>query len=203
MALSDSGMCLNYIDKEPDEYIHGEFLTLFIEELLIKSQKSVKDLKAISVSIGPGSYTGLRIGLSVAKGLCFGLKIPLITVPTLDCLLELGRVKHPKHTLCAVLDARRMEVYSKIVSDQGDCFSEAKATIIDENSFKEFEPYVYFGDGSSKLKAIWSGRDVRADEDLKLSSLGQISQAINKYRNRDFDDLAYIKPMYIKEFKIS
>ena len=202
VALSDSGTLLDSLDKQPSEYIHGEYLTLFIEELLQNGNKTFQDLDAISVSIGPGSYTGLRIGLAVAKGLCFGLKIPLITVETLDSLLALGRKVHPDQNLCAVLDARRMEVYSKIISSEETVVSDTEATIIDESTFTDFEPFVCFGDGAAKLSEIWSGRDITINNDIKLSAAGQLNVSIAKFRNNNFEDLAYIKPMYIKEFKV-
>ena len=200
--MSDSGTLLDSLDKEPSEYIHGEYLTLFIEELLQNGNKTFQDLDAISVSIGPGSYTGLRIGLAVAKGLCFGLKIPLITVETLDSLLALGRKVHPDQNLCAVLDARRMEVYSKIISSEETVVSDTEATIIDESTFTDFEPFVCFGDGAAKLSEIWSGRDITINNDIKLIAAGQLNVSIAKFRNNNFEDLAYIKPMYIKEFKV-
>ncbi|MBT5933122.1 MAG: tRNA (adenosine(37)-N6)-threonylcarbamoyltransferase complex dimerization subunit type 1 TsaB [Flavobacteriales bacterium] len=202
VALSDSGTLLDSLDKEPSEYIHGEYLTLFIEELLQNGNKTFQDLDAISVSIGPGSYTGLRIGLAVAKGLCFGLKIPLITVETLDSLLALGRKVHPDQNLCAVLDARRMEVYSKIISSEETVVSDTEATIIDESTFTDFEPFVCFGDGAAKLSEIWSGRDITINNDIKLIAAGQLNVSIAKFRNNNFEDLAYTKPMYIKEFKV-
>ena len=200
--MSDSGTLLDSLDKEPSEYIHGEYLTLFIEELLQNGNKTFQDLDAISVSIGPGSYTGLRIGLAVAKGLCFGLKIPLITVETLDSLLALGREVQPDQNLCAVLDARRMEVYSKIISSEETVMSDTEATIIDESTFTDFEPFVCFGDGAAKLSEIWSGRDITINNDIKLIAAGQLNVSIAKFRNNNFEDLAYIKPMYIKEFKV-
>lgn len=201
VALSDSGVLLGSLDKQPDEYIHGEYLTIFIDELLQDCNKSLKDLDAVSVSIGPGSYTGLRIGLAVAKGLCFGLKIPLISVETLDSLLALGKKVRPDENLCAVLDARRMEVYSKLISVEGTTLSNTEATIVDESTFKNHEPFVYFGDGAAKLAEVWSGRDVSIKNDIKLSAIGQLQISINKFRNKEFEDLAYTKPMYIKEFK--
>jgi len=200
VALSNSGECIAVIEKNPDEYIHGEYVTLFIEEVLTQVQKSIDELNAVSVSIGPGSYTGLRIGLSVAKGICYGLKIPLIAISSLDCLLELGRVKYPKHTLCAVMDARRMEVYSKIATEKGEILLKQKAVVIDEKSFIDCDPFVYFGDGSSKLNKIWSERNLIEDSDIIISARGQIAASILKYRNGDFEDLAYCKPIYLKEF---
>lgn len=200
VALSNSGHCIAIIEKNPDDYIHGEYLTLFVEDVLSQAQKSIKDLNAVSVSIGPGSYTGLRIGLSVAKGICYGLKIPLIAIGSLDSLLHMGRIKHPKHTLCAVMDARRMEVYSKIATEKGKVLLEQKAVVIDDKSFIEHDPFVYFGDGSSKLNKIWSERNLIEDADIKISASGQIATSILKYRNGDFEDLAYSKPLYLKEF---
>ena len=200
VALSNSGQCIAIIEKNPEDYIHGEYVTLFIEEVLTEVQKSIDNLNAVSVSIGPGSYTGLRIGLSVAKGICYGLKIPLIAISSLDCLLQMGRIKHPKHTLCAVMDARRMEVYSKIETEKGEILLEQKAVVIDENSFIEYEPFIYFGDGSSKLNKIWSERNLIEDPDITISASGQVAASILKYRNGDFEDLAYCKPIYLKEF---
>jgi len=200
VALSNSGQCIAIVEKNPDDYIHGEHVTLFIEEVLSQAEKSIEDLHAVSVSIGPGSYTGLRIGLSVAKGICYGLKIPLLAIGSLDCLLDVAKIKYPKHTLCAVIDARRMEVYSKIITEKGEVLLGQNAVIIDENSFIEHDPFVYFGDGSSKLHKIWSGRNLVEDLDINISARGQIASSIIKYRNGDFEDLAYCRPIYLKEF---
>ncbi len=200
VALSEKGKCLALVDKDPKEYIHGEFLTLFIEEVMSTAKRSLQELDAVSVSIGPGSYTGLRIGLSVAKGICFGQDIPLISIGSLDCLLQLGRMRHPNKTLCAVMDARRMEVYSKMTGPQGDVLQKEKAVIIDENSFRSYDPFVYFGDGAEKLKEVWSERNSSADSEIMLSASGQIQLAYDKYRRREFEDLAYSKPLYLKEF---
>ena len=198
VALSDGGKCLGVIEKYPSEYVHGEYLTLFIEDLMLNCRKSLNELDAISVSIGPGSYTGLRIGLSVAKGLCFGLEIPLITVGTLDSLLSIAKYKYPNSVLCACIDARRLEVYSKILSSNRSCLSDAQATVIDEDTFADFDPFVYFGDGALKLKSLWASRNLTFDSELKLSASGQVEEAIHKYRNKVFSDLAYIKPIYLK-----
>ena len=162
----------------------------------------MKELNAVSVSIGPGSYTGLRIGLAVAKGLCYGLKIPIVSIETLDSLLEIGKQKYLNDTRCAVLDARRMEVYSKIKSPQGDLLSNASPTIVEGDTFSFCEPFVCFGDGAEKLSELWSDRSIIIDKDIKLSAVGQVHLAIKKYRNKEFEGLAYLKPMYLKEFKI-
>jgi len=201
VGLSQDGTPLHFIDREPDEYIHGEYLTLFIQEVLDKSQKNVKDLDAISVSIGPGSYTGLRIGLAVAKGLSYGLNIPIIPIETLDSLLEIGKKEYANDALCAVIDARRMEVYSKIRSGQGALLQDTTATIVEDDTFAFCEPFVCFGDGAEKLSELWSHRNVVIDKNLKLSALGQVQLAFQKYKYGVFDVVAYLKPLYLKDFK--
>lgn len=118
VAVSEAGNILAFHEEHPDNYVHGEQLTLFIEKVCIKARIQLSDLDAVSVSIGPGSYTGLRIGLSTAKGLCFGLEIPIICIETLDSLLVTARSKYPNATLCAMLDARRMEVYTKSIDEK-------------------------------------------------------------------------------------
>ena len=134
VAVSEGGSLLALIDKDPDNYIHGESLTLFILEVLKKANVKETDLHAISVSVGPGSYTGLRIGLSTAKGLCFGLDIPIICIPTLDSFLAQGHVKHPDRVICAMLDARRMEVYTKTSNSEGSVVQELRALVIEEDT---------------------------------------------------------------------
>ena len=94
-----------------------------------------------------------------------------------------------------------MEVYSKLISVEGTTLSNTEATIVDESTFKNYEPFVYFGDGAAKLAEVWSGRDVSIKNDIKLSAIGQLQISINKFRNKEFEDLTYTKPMYIKEFK--
>ena len=114
VALSKNGVLVDFIELTEDGYIHGEKLTLFIEEVCQKNAVDLKELSAISVTSGPGSYTGLRIGVSVAKGLCYALEIPMIAIDALLTLAAQGKVKHPGKKLCCMIDARRMEVFSAI-----------------------------------------------------------------------------------------
>ena len=114
VALSENGKLIDFIENDADHYIHGEYLTVFIEDILAKNKLLPNQLAGVSFSSGPGSYTGLRIGLSVAKGLCFALSIPLISVSTLKILASLGKEKYPNSTLVQMLDARRNEVYCEI-----------------------------------------------------------------------------------------
>lgn len=200
VALSENGKLLKEITLKNDKYAHGEQLTVLISQVLKESNKTINELQAVSVSMGPGSYTGLRIGLSTAKGLCYALNIPIIGIPSLDALIELGRVQYPESTLCPVFDARRMEVYSQIVSTEGDVLKGLSSDIIDTYSYTEFEPFVVFGDGAEKLKPLWNERNLYFDLEIQCSAIGQVKLAHSKYCNQEFEDLAYSEPIYLKDF---
>lgn len=200
VAISKNGGLIALVEEEKDGYQHGEKLNLFIEEAIKKASIELKDLKAISVASGPGSYTGLRIGASTAKGLCFALNIPLIAIDTLTCLTEIGRETHENKNLCAVVDARRMEVYNHFVDSNGKKLKEISADVIDESSYQEFEPFVYFGDGAEKLFDIWKNRNCTIDTSICSSAKGQCKLAYAKYEVEDFEDLAYFEPFYLKDF---
>lgn len=203
VAVSKGGSLLASINKETDQYIHGESLTLFILEVLKEANLKETDLHAVSVSVGPGSYTGLRIGLSTAKGLCFGLDIPIICIPTLDILLAQGHIKHPNRVICGMLDARRMEVYTKTCNTVGSVVQELQALVIEEDTFIEEEPFVYFGDGAQKLQNLWVNREAIFDPSIKISATGQTQLALKRYINQSFDNLSSCKPLYLKQFGIN
>ena len=203
VAISKGGTLLALIEKESDLYIHGESLTLLILEALKEGNLFETDLHAISVSNGPGSYTGLRIGLSTAKGLCMGLEIPIICIPTLDSLLAQGRLKHPEKVICAMLDARRMEVYTKTLSPKGSTVHELQAIVIEENTFLDEAPFIYFGDGAPKVQKLWKTRKAVLDPSIKISATGQIKLALRRYLDQKFDDLSFCKPLYLKPFGIN
>jgi len=200
VALSASGKLLTSHETSPDNYIHGEQLTIFIEKVCAEVTLQLSDLDAVSVSIGPGSYTGLRIGLSTAKGLCFGLKIPIICIETLDSLLTIGKAKYPSANLCAMLDARRMEVYTKSINGSGETLRTLSSSVIEADTFIQDEPFIYFGDGAAKLKIIWRDRAAIFDSELMLSATGQVDMAYERYKNADFDSLEKCKPLYLKQF---
>lgn len=203
VAVSKGGTLLALIEKGSDSYIHGESLTVFIVEALKEANLIETDLHAISVSSGPGSYTGLRIGLSTAKGLCMGLEIPIICIPTLDSLLAQGRLKHPEKVICAMLDARRMEVYTKTLSPEGSTVHELQAIVIEENTFLDEAPFIYFGDGAPKVQKLWETRKAALDPSIKISATGQIELALMRYLDQKFDDLSFCKPLYLKPFGIN
>jgi tRNA threonylcarbamoyladenosine biosynthesis protein TsaB len=200
VALSLNGKTISIKETEKDGYSHGENLTLFIQDVLKQADISLKDINAVSVASGPGSYTGLRIGVSTAKGLCYPLNIPLIAIDALTSLKEIAKVKYPESTLSPLIDARRMEVYNSFYSSSNELLKPISADIIEQNSYSEFEPFVYFGDGAEKLKELWKSRNCIADLSIKSSAKGQAKLAFEKYQNQDFEDLAYFEPFYLKDF---
>jgi tRNA threonylcarbamoyladenosine biosynthesis protein TsaB len=197
VALSKDGELLAIEESEEAGYSHGENLTVFIERVLEKAHISMKELNGVSVASGPGSYTGLRIGVSTAKGLCYSLKIPLIAI---DSLTALAALDESNQTKCAVIDARRMEVYNCFFDAQGNKLKEISADIIDENSYREFEPFTYFGDGAAKLEEVWKDRDCTINTEIKSSAKGQVKLAYQKFQQSDFEDVAYFEPFYLKDF---
>lgn len=200
VALSENGKLIDCIENDAENYIHGEYLTVFIEEILSKNNLLPNQLAAISFSSGPGSYTGLRIGLSAAKGLCFALSIPLISVSTLGVLALLGKEKHPDSTLVPMLDARRNEVYCEIFDSSLNTIKPLSADILDETSYENFEPFIYFGDGAEKMSNQWGNRNATFDSSIQLSAKGQITLAFEKFNQKKFEDVAYFTPLYLKEF---
>ena len=201
VALSLNGVLLAIEESNSDQFIHGESLNLFIENVLSNAKIDIQELNAVSISSGPGSYTGLRIGVSSVKGLCYGLGIPLISIPTLDVIYAQAREKYSKETICVMLDARRLEVYSQIVGNDGGIFKSLSADVLDKNSYSEFDPFVCVGDGCEKMKDLWESRPIHFDSSLFLSSIGQIKLAFNKFLDNDFVDVADFVPLYLKEFQ--
>lgn len=200
VALSCNGKQIALREELTEEYSHSEKLTIFIQEVIAEGGIALKDLNAVSVASGPGSYTGLRIGVSTAKGLCFALEIPLIAVDALVSLATLAKEKHEGRNLCSLIDARRMEVFNAIYSPNIELLKPISADIIDSDSYKEYEPFVYFGDGADKLQAIWENRNCIIDSTIHSSALGQIPLAFEKYQKEQFEDLAYFEPFYLKDF---
>ena len=197
VALSKNGELSVIEELEEEGYSHGEKLTVFIERVLEKGGITINDLDGISVASGPGSYTGLRIGVATAKGLCYSLKIPLIAI---DSLTALASQVNSEQTKCAVIDARRMEVFNCFFDSNGKKLKEISADIIDEESYREFEPFVYFGDGAKKLEDVWSNRNCKINSAVKSSASGQVKIAFEKFNNAEFEDVAYFEPFYLKDF---
>jgi len=200
VALSCDGILIAVKEELTQDFSHSENLTLFIKEVVREAGISIKDLRAVSVASGPGSYTGLRIGVSTAKGLCYALNIPLIAIDSLYSLAVIGAQKYPGINLCSLIDARRMEVFNSVYDAQLKSLKPISADVIDETTYQEYEPYVFFGDGAAKLQEIWSGRNCRIDLSIQSSATGQLSLAYAKFLKGEFEDVAYFQPFYLKDF---
>lgn len=200
VALSKNGKLIAQKESQEDGYAHGENLNLFIEDVLAQAGITTKELSAVSLASGPGSYTGLRIGAATAKGLCYALEIPLIAIDALTSLSVLARAKHPDQNLCAVIDARRMEVYNLIVDGSDVPLKEISADIIEYDSYTEYEPFICFGDGAEKLMDLWQDKNCSFDISIKSSAKGQVDLAFEKFKRAEFEDVAYWEPFYLKDF---
>lgn len=200
VSIAENGKIIVLKELNDGNYSHAEKLHEFIKYVVEKANISINDLDAVAVSKGPGSYTGLRIGVSAAKGLCFALDIPLISVNTLQ---SLGKaISYSNNFIIPLLDARRMEVYSAVFKNN-ESVRKVKAEIIDENSFSEFlqDSEVYFlGDGAEKCKEIIKHKNAHFI-DNKFPSANEMSElSYNKYKISDTEDVAYFEPFYLKDF---
>ena len=199
VALSQNGILLAHNDQSADGYIHGEALTLMIEELLNNSNKTLQELNAISYSSGPGSYTGLRIGLSTAKGLCFALAIPLIALPTHRVLFQIARengLQKPQHVI-ALLDARRTEAYMEVFDSEGQSIQQLHCALLEQTDVSAFLPAFVVGDSNTKAQTFWSS-DVLIWNHETLSARFQAKAAFEAFQTQQFEDLAYCSPIYLK-----
>ena len=200
VAISQKGVLLGVKEEHPEAYVHSEKLTKYINELLKKLGINFSQIDAISVSSGPGSYTGLRIGSSTAKGLCFALQIPLISIPTLKSFDSWVRKKGLNGNICVMIDARRMEVYSRITSSDESVLKKTSPDILDKDTYKEFEPFIAVGDGAFKTKELWSNRDIEYDLSIRLSARGQVDIAHEMLLKKQVQKLEDFEPNYFKDF---
>jgi tRNA threonylcarbamoyladenosine biosynthesis protein TsaB len=203
VALAQEGKIILCKEIAEEGYSHAERLHVFIEEIIQEAGITFQDLKAIAVSQGPGSYTGLRIGVSAAKGLCFALNIPLIAVDTLQVLASQAKVK--EGFIVPMLDARRMEVYSAIFNSKLEKQREVQAEVITENSFESITEPVYFvGDCEDKCQAVLIKTNFVFLEEFKYPSSKEMSTlSFAKFQQSDFVDVAYFEPYYLKDFMIT
>ncbi len=192
---------------------HASKVALFTSELLEENNISPEELDAVAIGMGPGSYTGLRIGVSFAKGLCYALGKPLIAIESLSMLTELARQSHEASIfsledwdsarLCPMIDARRMEVYTQLYDTCGNPLNKVEALIIDQDSFAQYRdgrPMIIFGNGAAKCQEVlpWSQF---IDISPSASGLGHKAQA--KYERGEFEDIAYFEPFYLKDFIVT
>jgi len=200
VALSKNGELFDFIETSSDQFIHGEALTVMMDQLLKRNSIDIKSLLAISISLGPGSYTGLRIGLATAKGLSFGLGIPFIGVSSLESLVTLARTKYPDATIAAAFDARRDEVFLRI-QQQNRVLLMDQPVIIREDFVSPADTLVWVGDANVKLKEMLRTESQHAfDDEIQPSAIGQIAIAFHRFSIGDFDDIDQIKPNYTKAF---
>jgi len=194
------------LKQESGRNEHAARLPVLIQEALKESNIDVTQLNAIAVSIGPGSYTGLRVGLSLAKGMAYALKIPLISIPTLQMMAWGMRQKHPgrKRYYCPMIDARRMEVYTAIYNDDMESVMDTKALIITPDVLTEFvgtNELIIAGNGAAKTKEILSLPNVHFDAINNFNSATyMVVLAQEKLKYNDVEDLPYCEPLYLKQF---
>ena len=213
VALANDGelMALRESDEGRD---HAKKVALFVDELLKETGVQPTDLDAIAIGKGPGSYTGLRIGVSFAKGMCYALNIPLIAVGSLDALTEVAREDYDagildiedaewaNANLCPMVDARRMEVYSQIFNTEGSAQSEVVAEVVTEESYREWRndrTFIIFGNGAKKCTEVLADTKFVS---VAPSARGIVRLAEEAFAAGKFEDLAYFEPFYLKEFLV-
>ena len=203
VCLTKDGVILAMKELNSENYSHAEKLHVFIEEVMNEAALKMQDLEAIAVSKGPGSYTGLRIGVSAAKGLCYALGVPLVSVSTLKSMASQLKSVDEDVLVIPVLDARRMEVYSAVFDNHLNQVRETKAEIIDEQSFEEYigSTSVHFlGSGAEKIKGIFNSDNLTFHLDVVPSAKEMALISFDKFKNKDFEDVAYFEPYYLKDF---
>ncbi len=203
VTLAKEGRTILCKEIAEEGYSHAERLHVFIEEIIKEAGITFQDLSAIAVSQGPGSYTGLRIGVSAAKGLCYALEIPLIAVDTLQVLASQANVSDG--LIIPMLDARRMEVYSAIFTPNFDKKRAVQAEIITESSFENLQETLYFiGDCTEKCKPVLTKENFIFFGDIKYPSAKEMSfLSFEKYKKNDIVDVAYFEPYYVKDFMMT
>ncbi|MBS1520429.1 MAG: tRNA (adenosine(37)-N6)-threonylcarbamoyltransferase complex dimerization subunit type 1 TsaB [Bacteroidetes bacterium] len=205
VALSENGNII--ASKELQQRnVHAEVVTLFIDEVLKTAGKQYIELSAVAVSCGPGSYTGLRIGISVTKGLCYSLDIPFIAVETLEAMTDGMIAENAERDVlfCPMIDARRMEVFTAVFDAEGNRIKPTSAEIIDQDSFSDLlqtNKMIFFGDGAAKCSEVL-GTNLNAQivSDFQNSARHLTKKASEKFINKDFEDTAYFEPYYLKDF---
>jgi len=205
VALSENGRCL-FSKSNAEGMNHAALLSVFIAEALEVLKSNEKKLDAVAVSSGPGSYTGLRIGVSTAKGLCYGYGIPLIAVSTLEVLTAqaLQSVLDQNVLYCPMIDARRMEVYAAFYNADMEIKREISADIIDSDSYADMldkQPVYFFGNGAEKCKSTLTHPNARFIDNLVPLAENMISFAEKAFADNNFVDVAYFEPFYLKEFQ--
>lgn len=193
---------------------HARLVTVFAEKILKRNHISPNQLKAVAVSKGPGSYTGLRIGVSTAKGICYASNIPLIAVGTLEAMAKHVAINRESYNIptdkpllfCPMIDARRMEVYSMLINEQGEVMKPISAEIVDGTFLeKELEDntVVFFGNGASKCESLVKSPNALFLNKINASAKFMTELVWEAYNNKHFEDVAYFEPFYLKDFVVT
>ena len=201
VSIANNGKLFSLKEINTGDYSHAEKLHPLINEALIESKLTIKDIEAVAVGKGPGSYTGLRIGVSAAKGLCFANDIPLISINSLEILAQ--SITIDRGLIIPMIDARRMEVYAAIYDQNYNAVRETKAEIIDSHSFLDElqNQKVYFlGDGAKKCKEIILHKNAVFIENAFPSAKEMATISYHKFKNKTTEDVAYFEPFYLKDF---
>lgn len=205
VVLASEGRILARRDSDVPN-AHSTRLSVFIQEVLDENRLTPRDLGAVCVSAGPGSYTGLRIGVSSAKGICYALGIPLVSVPTLLSMAALYYRQHPEYKglVCPMIDARRMECYTMVVAPSLDVLRPTAADVITEGIFDEYlnrGEVTFIGDGAAKTRPLLGNHpNARFDDSFRLSAEGMIDLAAQRLAEGKTEDVAYFEPFYLKDF---
>lgn len=202
VSLSKEGKTIVCKEIAAQNFSHAEKLHLFIAEVLAENNLVFSDLSAVAVSQGPGSYTGLRIGVSSAKGFCYALNIPLIAVDTLQLLAK--QIQIEKGIILPMIDARRMEVFTAFYDKNFNQIRNVQAEIIDENSYAEIDETLHLvGDGTEKFKNTLTNDKFIFHSNVIYPSANEMSAlSYEKFQKQDFVDVAYFEPFYLKDFLI-
>ena len=202
VALAADGEVITLKELHEEKFSHAEKLHSFILEVMESSDRNLDEIDAVAVSKGPGSYTGLRIGVSTAKGLCYALDKPLISVPTLESLARQVELTD-EGVIVPMLDARRMEVYSAVYNERFEEIRETRAEIIDADSFSEYleqNRVCFLGDGAAKTQEMINHPNAVFIKDRFPSAREMTRIAERKAIEGQFEDLAYFEPFYLKDF---
>ena len=202
VSLARNGEVLALKENDTPSYSHSEQLHVFIKDCLEEADKNINDLDAVAVSKGPGSYTGLRIGVSAAKGFCYALGVPLISIATLKSMASQIKALE-EELIIPVLDARRMEVYAAVFDSELNQVRDTKAQIIDEKSFETYSQnkrtYIV-GNGAEKIKPVLDRSNFVYKTEVVPSAKEMALLSYDKYTKKDFEDVAYFEPYYLKDF---
>lgn len=203
VALFNDSNLIDF-EEEGGSYSHAENLAVFIDRLLRRQKINYRDLKAVAVTKGPGSYTGLRIGVSLAKGIAYGANIPLIAIDSLKSMAwgAIQKIKAREALYCPMIDARRMEVYAAVYDSKLQIVRAIDADIVEADTYRNFteqKKVYFFGDGAEKCQSsIQHPNAVFVEEFASAKNMGAL--AFEAIQNKNFEDVAYFEPFYLKEF---